>query len=541
MKVIGWQVKEDSGKEKLQIISPRLEDDGAVLVSGSQNYSGFSDVDTSIKDEAELITKYRSMAKDSDIDLAIDDIINEAITIDEEEDIVTIVCENLPFSDNIKTKIKNEYDNILEMLNFSNYAYDIFRNFYVDGRLRYHVVIDEAKPRDGIQELRYLDPRTIRKIKETEAKKISEALPQYQYKDIKNEYYIYNERGFQRNTKNRLSTDFSGGANNIPIAKDSIIDVSSGILSEDNSLVLSHLHNAMKPLNQLRNLEDASVIYRLTRAPERRIFYIDIGNLPKMKGEQYMRQMMAMHKNKLAYDPATGDVRNERKFMTMTEDYWFPRREGSRGTEVDTLQGGQNLGEMEEVLYFQKKLFKSLHVPISRMEPDAVFSMGRASEITRDEVKFAKFVGRLRTRFSMLFTKALEKQLLLKNILSPENLQDFRSNIRYDYQFDNHFNELKEIEIEQNRINAARDADEFVGKFVSAKWVRSKLLRQTEDDIKDIDKEIKEEKNNPQYQDLGGEEGFDGGGPPERENNPPPKPEETPKPSNDDQEKDAAA
>jgi hypothetical protein len=368
----------------------------------------------------------------------------------------------------------------MKLLDFNNQGYDIFRRWYIDGRLYYHMMIDEKNPRHGLKEVRYIDPRKIRKIKEFKRSK-----PQLTNRpDVPemNEYFIYSNKGFSNDTNH-----------SIKIATDSICYVHSGITDKDGRMVISHLHKAIKTLNQLRMLEDATVIYRISRAPERRIFYIDVGNLPKMKAEQYLREIMQKYKNKLVYDAQSGEIRDDRRYQTMLEDFWLPRREGGKGTEITTLQGGQNLGEIDDVLYFQKKLYKSLNVPVSRLESDTGFSLGRASEITRDELKFSKFIRRLRLRFSHLFDRLLETQLLLKGICTRAEWNMIKEEISYDFINDMYFSELKQTEILKERIGMLSDVDSYVGKYFSSTWIRKNVLRQTENDIEQIDNEMKEE------------------------------------------------
>jgi len=369
-------------------------------------------------------------------------------------------------------------------------------------------MIDVKAPKKGIQELRYIDPRKLRKVREYKNEKIGDKDNQAVAKKIKNEYYIYSEKGFNNISGSRpqgfADGSTQGGMAGLKIAKDSIVNANSGLLNETSTLVLSHLHKAYKPLNQLRMMEDAVVIYRISRAPERRIFYIDVGNLPKMKAEQYLRDMMTKHKNRLVYDMATGDVKDDRRHMSMTDDFWLPRREGGRGTEITTLPGGQNLGELEDVMYFQKRLLKALNVPISRMESDAGFSLGRASEISRDEIKFSKFISRLRARFATLFDKILEKQLILKGVIAPEDWAAIQSNLRYDFMSDNHFEELKTSEILRERLGLLRDIDEYTGKYYSTDWVRKNVLYMTEDEIEKMTQDIKDEEESTEDDDDSG-------------------------------------
>ena len=407
-------------------------------------------------------------------------IVNESIVFGEGDYPVQIILDKLEQPESVKKKIRDEYYQIMKLLDFNNQGYDIFRRWYVDGRLYYHMMIDEKNPRQGLKEVRYIDPRKIRKVKE-----FKKAKPQLGNQPVvpeTNEYFVYSSKGFSND-----------GNQGIKIAPDSICYVHSGITDKDGKMVISHLHKAIKTLNQLRMLEDATVIYRISRAPERRIFYIDVGNLPKMKAEQYLREIMQKYKNKLVYDAQTGEIRDDRRYQTMLEDFLLPRREGGRGTEITTLPAGQNLGEIEDVLYFQKKLYKSLNVPISRLESDSQFNIGRASEITRDELKFSKYVTRLRSRFSQLFDKMLETQLVLKGICTRSEWAQLKEEIYYDFITDAHFAELKDAEILKERLGILQDIDNYVGKYFSVAYVRKKVLKQTEDEMKEIDKEMEEE------------------------------------------------
>ena len=473
--------KQEQEQQNLPSIVSPTQEDGSIEVAPGGAYGTYIDLEGKAKNEGDLVTKYREMAIQPECDSAIQDIVNEAIIVDEQDGPVEIVLDKLDYTESIKNKIREEFEYLLKLLNFNNNAYEIFRKWYIDGRLYYNIVIDEKNPRSGIKDLRYIDPRKIRKIREP----IKEKDPRTGatvYKGM-NEYYLYNPQGIT--TQNQ--------SQGVKIAKDSICYVHSGITDNRNSLIYSHLHKAIKPLNQLRMLEDAVVVYRLARAPERRVFYIDVGNLPKMKAEQYLRDMMVKHKNKLTYDAATGEVRDDRKFMTMLEDFWLPRREGGRGTEITTLGGGQNLGEMEDVDYFRRKLYKSLNVPVTRMEAENQFNLGRASEITRDELKFNKFIMRLRNRFSELFDEILEIHLALKGITTRAEWQEMKQEVYYDFMEDNHFTELKETEIMTERLRLLGDIDQYVGKYFSEEWVRKNVLRMSEDDIEDIEKQIDQE------------------------------------------------
>ena len=480
---------EENETKNIKSPVPPLFDDGATEVTGAQgalaNYGGYVvDMEGSAKNEAELVTRYRNMAMQPECDSAVEDIVNEAIVIDDQLP-VDIILDDLEYSNKVKDRIREEFYNVLKLLDFNNTAYDLFRQWYVDGRLYHHIMIDEKKPREGIKELRKIDPRKIKKIRE---KKI-EIDPRTKIKVEKgyNEYYVYNSKGLNASQTQSV----------VKMAADSISHITSGLVDPNNKMVLGYLHKAIKPLNQLRMLEDATVIYRLARAPERRIFYIDVGNLPKMKAEQYLHDMMVKHKNKLQYDVTTGEIRDDRKFMTMLEDFWLPRREGGRGTEITTLPGGQNLGEMDDVDYFRRKLYKSLNVPITRMETENQFNLGRSTEITRDELKFTKFIKRLRTRFSILFDELLEVQLVLKGILTRKDWNKIKEDLHYNFTHDNYFAELKEAEILRERLNIMNEIDPFVGKYYSASWIRKNVLRMTEKEINDMDKEIKAEEEDP--------------------------------------------
>ena len=493
MNLFGFEIKRKND-ETLKSFVEKTEDDGAINISSmgaaGGAYGTFIDMEANAKNEAELVTKYRNMEMHPEVQKAIDDIVNESIVVDDTNSVVEVNLDNVKLSDNIKKRITEEFNFALELLDFSNKGYDIFQRFYVDGRLRFHAVIDESNVKAGIKELRYVDPRKLRKVREIANKKDVET--QAITKQTKNEYYIYSDKGFNSSMPGtaNYNTDIKG----IKIAKDSIVEVTSGILNENNTIVLSHMHKAIKPLNQLKMLEDAVVIYRISRAPERRIFYIDVGNLPKIKAEQYLREMMVKHKNRLVYDATTGEVRDDRKHMTMLEDFWLPRREGGKGTEITTLAGGQNLGEMEDVIYFQKALYRSLNVPLTRMEAETGFSLGRASEISRDELKFNKFIKRLRARFSILFDNILEKQLVLKNVMTIEEWQEIKNKIRYDFQEDNHFAELKDGEVLRERLQSLDAIQNYVGDYYSKEWVRKNILRMSDEDIEEMKKQIETEK-----------------------------------------------
>ena len=449
------------------------------------------DMEGAAKTESELVTKYRSMAMQTEIMQAVDEVVNEAISVDSHEKVVEVVLDDTELPDKVKEKIIEEFDNVLSLLDFSNNAYDIFYRFYVDGRLNYHIMIDNENLKNGIYELRYIDPRKLRLIKEID-KRERDPHSGIPVKRVKSEYFMYSESGF--GSAKGSQTD--GTSQGYRIAKDSIARITSGVLNENNSMVLGHLHPAIKPLNQLRMLEDAVVIYTLTRAPERRIFYIDVGNLPKAKAEQYLHDMMVRHKNKLRYDSTSGDITDSRRFMTMTEDFWFPRRGGERSTEVDLLAGGnsQALSSDENLLYFQKQLYKSLRVPVSRLESETMNTFGRVSEISRDELKFGKLIRRLRTRFSQLFDTILEKQLILKGVIDPEEWDEIKNKIRYDFMKDNYYEELKSAEILREKMSTLREVEEQVGKYFSREWVIKNVLFLSDNDWKEMKKQIDKEK-----------------------------------------------
>jgi hypothetical protein len=467
-------------------------DDGAVTITQNAHYGTYVDLEGSIRNELELITRYREMSNHPECDMAIDEIVNEAITHDTDGKVMDINLDNLKQPESIKKKIIEEFNNIQKMLNFSNLADDLFKRWYIDGRIYYHVIVNDTAPKEGIQELRYIDPRKIRKVREIQKDRDSKTGAQI-IKSIA-EYYIYNDRG-------AATQSFTSSTNQgLRIAPESIINVNSGLMDAKNTFVISYLHKAIKALNQLRMIEDAVVIYRLSRAPERRIFYIDVGNLPKGKAEQYMRSIMTQYRNKLVYDANTGEIRDERKHLSMLEDFWLPRREGGKGTEITTLPAGQNLGQMEDVQYFQKKLLQSLNVPISRLDPQqgaGIMGIGKTTEVTRDEVKFNKFINRLRNKFSRIFDDALRVQLALKGICTTEEWDEFKESIYYDFKKDNNFVEMREAELIRERVLTATQLDPFIGKYYSSKWVKKNVLRMTDEEIEEMEKEIEEEGSQP--------------------------------------------
>jgi len=465
--------------------TPPSNEDGALTISSAAYYGTYVDLDGTAKNEVELISRYREMAMQPEIESAIDDIMNEAIVQDDDGKIIEIVLDDLDQPEKIKKAIKEEFHTILRLLNYKNMAQDIFRRYYIDGRLYYNVLIDKENPIAGIKELRYIDPRKLRKVRELKKKK--DERTGAEIVDVFNEYYIFNDKVVSGSSS-------SYGPVGVRITLDSIVSVVSGLMDSRRAVVLSYLHKAIKPLNQLRMIEDATVIYRISRAPERRIFYIDVGNLPKLKAEQYLRDIMVKYKNKLVYDAQTGEVRDDRKFLSMMEDFWLPRREGGKGTEITTLPGGQNLGELEDVKYFQKKLYNSLSVPISRLEPNQGFSIGRVAEVTRDELKFAKFVDRLRNKFSDIFNQALRVQCVLKGICTADEWDQFKEHIYYDFIKDNNFSELKDAELMRERLSLLSAVDPYTGRYFSQAWIQRNVLRLTDDQIKEMQTEIDEEK-----------------------------------------------
>ena len=496
--------------EEIPSFVPSPNVDGAIEVAVGSVAGQIIDVEGSAKNEAELVTKYRELSMQPECELAVEDIVNEAIVSDVRAIPVEINLDECKQPERVKKRMREEFIILCEHLDFANLAYDIFKRWYIDGRLYYHIMIDEKKPREGIQELRYIDPRRIRKVREpvkaNGGKPPRRGIPVV---PAFNEYFLFNHQGIGNATQTQ----------GIKISPDSICLVHSGILDQRNKMVLGYLHKAIKPMNQLRMLEDAVVIYRLARAPERRVFYIDVGNLPKLKAEQYLRDMMAKHKNRLVYDANTGEVRDDRKFMTMLEDFWLPRREGGRGTEITTLQGGQNLGEMDDVEYFKKKLYKALSVPISRLETDNAFNLGRATEISRDELKFTKFVNRLRLRFTHLFDQLLEIQLALTGVMSRAEWAEVKNSISYDFVKDNHFTELKDAELLNSRLAILQSVEQFAGKYFSDEWIQKTILKMGEDEIKEITAQIKKERAAEE-----GEEGEEG--PPEKQEPPEESPQE---------------
>ena len=492
LELFGFEIKKKATDVvEIPSFSPIESDDGALTVSAGGAYGTYLDLEGSAKNEAEIVAKYREMSLQPECEQAIDEIVNEAIVKDGNKAIVDINLDDLDdinVPEKIKAMISDEWNTVSELFNFNNYGYEIFRRWYIDGRMYYHIMIDETNPRLGIQELRYIDPRKIRKVRNMRRERRGNIFVNV----IAGEFYMYTERGFRGSSMTGMENQ------GLRIAKDSIVQITSGLTDKDNKMVLGFLHKAIKPMNQVRMLEDATVIYRISRAPERRIFYIDVGSLPKMKAEQYVKDMMTRHKNRLVYDATTGDVRDDRKFMTMMEDYWLPRREGGRGTEISTLPSGQNLGELSDVRYFEKKLYKSLNVPMSRLDSESAgFGLGRSAEITQDELKFQKFIARLRLRFSQLFLDTLEKQLILKGILTLEDWSEYKNKILFNFNTDNYFAELKDAEILRERIATLQQVQPYIGMFYSQEWVKKNILQQSDDDITAMVKQMSGEEPMP--------------------------------------------
>jgi hypothetical protein len=546
-RLFGFSI-EDGEKTPPGVVSPipPSNNDGSEHYLTSGFYGSYVDIEGVYKNENDLIRRYRSMALYPECDSAIEDIVNEAIVSDTNDSPVNIDLQNLNASDGIKKTIREEFSYILELLDFDKKAHEIFRNWYIDGRLYYNKVIDQKNPEAGIQELRYIDAskmRYVRQIKKSPKDALNnlERLagggkddPQnYNFPELE-EYFVYTPGNSKTGA---IASSFTGGSNKgVKMTRDSVTYCTSGLVDRNKGSTLSWLHKSIKPLNQLMMIEDALVIYRLSRAPERRIFYIDVGNLPKVKAEQYLRDVMMRYRNKLVYDSNTGEIRDDKKHMSMMEDFWLPRREGGRGTEITTLPGGQNLGEITDIQYFQKKLYRSLNVPETRLQGDSGFSLGRSSEILRDEIKFSKFVGRMRKRFSSMFNDILKTQLILKNIVTPEDWEYMNDHIQYDFLYDNHFAELKEAELRESRINQATLVEPLIGKYYSQDYVRRNVLRQTDIEIKEQDELIKQEIKDgkiPDPAEVQAMEMGQMGGAPNAIQSPPvpaePEPDETPK------------
>jgi hypothetical protein len=499
--LFGFQINRKEGQKGQSPVPPSADDPVAVAAGGYYGTYVETDAASQARNEFELIRRYRDMALHPEVDSAIDEVVNEFIVSDANDTPVEINLDNLDVGSGVKNRIRNEFEHIKKLLNFDNRSHEIVRNWYIDGRLYYHKVIDLDNPKKGILELRYVDPMKIKKVRQKIDNAPKDSLArqaikgtalEYEYGTFV-DYFLYNPKGFYQGGVLGPIGDMSL-SQGVKIAPDSITFVPSGLQDLNKRMVLSFLHKAIKSLNQLRMIEDSLVIYRLSRAPERRIFYIDVGNLPKVKAEQYLRDVMSRYRNKLVYDSSTGEMRDDKKHMSMLEDFWLPRREGGRGTEITTLPGGQNLGELKDVEYFKKKLYNSLNLPPSRLTDDSKgFNLGKTTEVLRDELKFAKFIGRLRKRFSEMFQDMLKTQLILKGVISPEDWDDMKEHIQYDFLFDNHFNELKEIEMMTQRIAVVTQMDPFAGKYFSVEYIRRHVLNQTDKTFSEIDKQMKKE------------------------------------------------
>ncbi len=477
----GFEIKRKSEEPVRPSFVPNTDEDGTGVITSGGHFGAYLDLDgDKAKNEIDLIYKYRDIAAQPECDSAIEDIINESIVGDNDEAPVNLILDQLEISDKIKESIKNEFETVLRLLNFNAYAHDIFRKWYVDGRLPYHIIIDDKTPKGGIKELRYIDPTKLRKVKEIEETKDPKTGANIISKI--DEYFLFQD------------SNMSATSTGLKISPDAICYATSGMLDPTRKRILSYLHKAIKSVNQLRMMEDSLVIYRISRAPERRIFYIDVGNLPKGKAEEYLKGIMSQYRNKLVYDAKTGDIKDDKKHMSMLEDFFLLRREGGRGTEITTLPGGENLGQIDDIIYFQKKLYKSLNVPINRLEQEQQFSIGRSTEISRDEIKFKKFVDRLRKRFSDLFNQLLRTQLILKGIITAQDWNEWKTYIAYDFIKDNYFSELKEAEMLRERFEMLGTVDEYAGKYVSIEWISKTILKMDDDSMKEMEDQIKAEK-----------------------------------------------
>ena len=476
------RVKDEKSQEKFTLPSA---DDGATEVAGGGFFGQVLDTDGRERSEQDLIRRYRDIATQPECDSAIEDIVNESIVSDEKDQSVAISLDNLQYSENIKKRIREEFDNVLRLLDFNVKGHDVFRRWYIDGRLFYHKVIDKNDPKKGLVEVRYIDPKKIKKVRQVIKSK--DQTTQIDLIQNVEEYFLYSDKGLKM-----------GATEGIKISSDSITYCPSGLIDQNKGHVLSHLHKAIKPVNQLRMIEDSLVIYRISRAPERRIFYIDVGNLPKVKAEQYLKDVMNRYRNKLVYDASTGEIRDDRNHMSMLEDFWLPRREGGRGTEITTLPGGSNLGEIDDIKYFQNKLYRSLNVPVSRMEAENNFSLGRSTEITRDELKFTKFVQRIRKKFTPLFTDMLKTQLVLKGVISIEEWDRIKEHIQYDFLQDGHFAELKKAELLNDKVQTLQSIEPYIGQFFSKKWVQKNVLQMTDSEIEEMASQLEDESEDNQ-------------------------------------------
>ena len=487
--IFGFTIKRAGGDSAKSFVAPS-PDDGSLDIGGVSGFFGqYFGTEAAPKNDFDLVRKYRQTAEHPEADQAIEDIVNEAIISDEDEPSISINLDFVNLSDSVKKKIHSEFEHILRLLHWNTKSHDIFKRWYIDGRIYFHKMVDSEATKKGILEVRYIDPRNIRKVREIEKGRPNKGKEEL-VKSIR-EYFLYNEDGIYPGF---VGHGTGSGASGLQISVDSISYITSGLYEPTTNQVYSYLQKAIKPVNQLRMIEDAVVIYRISRAPERRIFYIDVGNLPKQKAEQYLKDIMNRYRNKMVYDANSGEIRDDRSKMSMLEDFWLPRREGGRGTEITTLPGGQNLGELEDIKYFQNKLFRALNVPLSRLESDSGFNLGRATEITRDEVKFTKFVGKIRRKFSILFQDMLNSQLILKGIITPEDWENIKENISYDFLQDNHFSELKDLEILGERLDHMDRIQDYIGKYYSNDWVRKNVLRQSEREIEKISAEIAAER-----------------------------------------------
>lgn len=486
--LFGFEIKSKDKKKRKTFVTPENLDGATQVVEGGGVYGHYLDTGIDAKDENVLIQKYREMSMSQEVDLAISDVVNEAVVHEDGKTTISLSLDNVEQSDGIKTKISNEFKSILKLLDFNKTGSDLFKKWYVDGKLYHHIIIDKDKVKDGIKELVPIDALNIQKI--DEVKKEKDPVTNVEMVVDTQEYFVY--------TPSQSNQSFinTAGSELVRVAPDSISYVHSGMVDNQKQIIIGYLYKSIKPYNQLRMIEDSLVIYRLARAPERRIFYIDVGNLPKLKAEQYLRSVMDKYKQKVIYNASTGEVEDQKKQMSMLEDFWLPRRDGGRGTEISTLPSGQNLGEIEDIEYFRKKLYQSLSVPISRIEgtEQTAFNLGRASEINRDEIKFAKFIAKLRHRFSHLFTDLLRIQLILKGIINEEDWFEIKDDIDYIWTIDSHFSELKNNEIIRERFEILQTMEEYIGKFVSKEWVQKNILKQTEEDIKQMQKQIDKEK-----------------------------------------------
>ena len=493
--IFGFEIKRKEAKPNSQSFTAPTSDDGTQTIMGGGHFGTYLDIEGKVNNESDLIRRYREIAMHPECDMAIEDIINESVVVDDNQEVVRLNLNKVPFSTSLKKSISTEFKNILSLLEFEQKGHDIFRRWYVDGRIVYHKLIDPKNVKNGITELRYIDPRKIKKVRAPKQKPGNEFAPNDPKKPQAvefDEFFIYNEKGVQ---------PAASATTGLKIAKDSIAFCPSGLVDQQKNLVLSYLHKAIKPVNQLRMIEDSVVIYRISRAPERRIFYIDVGNLPKVKAEQYLKDVMNRYRNKLVYDASTGEIRDDRQYMSMLEDFWLPRREGGRGTEITTLPGGSNLGEIDDIKYFQKKLFQSLNVPYSRLDSEASggLQLGRSTEVSRDEIKFTKFVSRLRNRFNSLFHDLLKTQLILKGIITIEDWDNTLSQtIKYDYVSDGYFAEIKESEMFKDRMEIYRSMkdNEMIGNVYSKEWAMKNVLKMTDEEIEELQKQIENEKQN---------------------------------------------